>query len=56
MAQNNRPSLLVLPGDGIGVEVIREAVRVLEWFALNRGFDCDISHEEFGVTAYHRLG
>jgi 3-isopropylmalate dehydrogenase len=48
--------LIVLPGDGIGPEVIRQAVRVLEWFATHRGFDCEIHHEEFGATAWHRTG
>src|SRR5258705_9425200 len=52
----NRPNLIVLPGDGIGPEVIREAVRVVEWFATNRGFNCDIRHENFGAEAYRRTG
>jgi isocitrate/isopropylmalate dehydrogenase len=29
----NRQNLIVLPGDGIGPEVIRQTVRVVEWFA-----------------------
>jgi 3-isopropylmalate dehydrogenase len=52
----NRRNLIVLPGDGIGPEVIRETVRVAEWFATRRGFDCDIRHEDFGAEAYHRTG
>ena len=52
----NRPNLIVLPGDGIGPEVIRQAVRVVEWFAHRRGFDCDIRHEDFGAEAYRRTG
>jgi 3-isopropylmalate dehydrogenase len=54
--RNRRQNLIVLPGDGIGPEVIRQAVRVVEWFAKHRGFDCDIRHEEFGAGAYHRTG
>jgi 3-isopropylmalate dehydrogenase len=53
---NTRANLLVLPGDGIGPEVIRQAVRVLEWFAANRGFDCDVREDSFGVTTWHRTG
>ncbi len=34
--------LLVLPGDGIGPEVTREARRVLDGFAAQRGLDMDI--------------
>jgi len=53
---SNRQNLIVLPGDGIGPEVIRQAVRVVEWFAAHRDFDCDLRHEEFGSAAYHRTG
>ena len=43
----NRPTMIVFPCDGIGPEVIRETVRIVEWFANNRGVDCDIRHEDF---------
>ena len=56
MISNRRPNVIVLPGDGIGPEVIRQAVRVLEWFAKRRGFDCEIRQEEFGADAYYRTG
>ena len=56
MKASNRQNLIVLPGDGIGPEVIRQAVRVVEWFAAHRGFDCDLQHEDFGAAAYHRTG
>jgi 3-isopropylmalate dehydrogenase len=56
MQARNRAKVLVLPGDGIGREVTSEAVRVLEWFAANRGLDCDLQHEEFGAEFYHRSG
>jgi 3-isopropylmalate dehydrogenase len=55
-AMRNRRNLIVLPGDGIGPEVIRQAVRVVEWFANRRGFDCDVRQEDFGAEAYHRTG
>jgi 3-isopropylmalate dehydrogenase len=48
--------MLVLPGDGIGPEIVRQAVRAAEWFGLNRGFDCSFRHEEFGVAEYYRAG
>ena len=54
--RNAPPTMLVVPGDGIGEEVTREAVRVFEWFAKRRGIDCDLRHEEFGVGSYHRTG
>ena len=40
--------LLVLPGDGIGPEVMREAGRVVGWLARRRGVSFDISEELVG--------
>jgi 3-isopropylmalate dehydrogenase len=56
MISNRRPNMIVLPGDGIGPEVIRQAVRVLDWFATRRGLDCEVRHEDFGAEAYYRTG
>jgi 3-isopropylmalate dehydrogenase len=56
MTRNSRPNLMILPGDGIGQEVISQAVRMLEWFATHRGFDCAMQHGDFGVGAYYRSG
>ena len=50
------PTIVLLPGDGIGPEIMREAVRVLEWFARERGFDCDYREESFGVATWHKTG
>jgi 3-isopropylmalate dehydrogenase len=54
--RNQHPTMIVLPGDGIGPEVIAQAVRVVEWFAAHRGFDCGLRHEAFGAEAWHRTG
>ena len=56
MERNARPTMLVLPGDGIGPEVVRQAVRVLEFFGNHRDFDCTVRHEEFGVAEWYRAG
>ena len=29
-------TLMVLPGDGVGPEVIKETLRVVDWFAKNK--------------------
>ena len=42
-----KPSLLILPGDGIGPEVMVEVRKVIEWFTINRGLEFDVS-EDFG--------
>jgi 3-isopropylmalate dehydrogenase len=51
-----RPNIIALPGDGIGPEVIGQAIRVIEWFTRHRGFDCDLVMGEFGVGEWHRTG
>ena len=30
-------TLMVLPGDGVGPEVVNETLRVVDWFAKNKG-------------------
>lgn len=49
-------SLLLLPGDGIGPEVIAELSRVIEWFAQHRDVTFDITHDDLGGAAYDRYG
>jgi 3-isopropylmalate dehydrogenase len=56
MLKNSRPNMIVLPGDGIGPEVIGATIRIVEWFARHRGFDCDMKEEQFGVTNYYKIG
>ena len=48
--------VLVLPGEGIGPEVIAEAVKVLEWFSSSTGLNCDIRFEQYGVSSYQKYG
>ncbi len=49
-------NVLILPGDGIGVEVTREAVRVLE--QVCRAFGHQLTHKEalLGGIAIHKTG
>ncbi|SBS35950.1 3-isopropylmalate dehydrogenase [Marinomonas aquimarina] len=48
--------VLVLPGDGIGPEIVEQAVRVLD--AVNSSFDLGIEHESalVGGSAYDETG
>ena len=41
-------SLLILPGDGIGPEVMREVRRVIEWFGKRRQVSFDIDEDIVG--------
>ena len=43
--------VLLLPGDGIGPEVMREAARVIDWFKQHRGFDCVLTQRNVGGAA-----
>ncbi len=50
------PSLLILPGDGIGPEVMREVRKILDWFDSRRGLHFDISEDLVGGAAYDAHG
>jgi 3-isopropylmalate dehydrogenase len=52
----NAKKLLILPGDGIGVEVTKQAERVIAWFQTNRGLNVTISHGLLGGAAYDKTG
>jgi 3-isopropylmalate dehydrogenase len=56
MTLPNRPSLLLLPGDGIGPEVIGEVKRVAAWMADNADLQLDIVERPFGGTSYDLHG
>lgn len=49
-------SLLILPGDGIGPEVMAEVRKVIAWFEANRGMTFDVSEDLVGGCAYDRHG
>lgn len=49
-------SVLILPGDGIGVEVTREAVKVLRHVADSSGHKLSLSEGLLGGIAIHRTG
>ncbi|KGJ07251.1 3-isopropylmalate dehydrogenase [Paracoccus versutus] len=49
-------SLLILPGDGIGPEVMAEVRKVIGWFQQNRGLSFDVSEDLVGGAAYDKHG
>lgn len=49
-------NVLVLPGDGIGTEVTREAVRVLEHVAKKFGHEIQLTEGLLGGIAIHKTG
>ncbi|WP_170428616.1 3-isopropylmalate dehydrogenase [Ruegeria arenilitoris] len=52
----SNPSLLILPGDGIGPEVMAEVRRVIDWFGAKRGLEFDVSEDLVGGAAYDAHG
>ncbi|MEP5760869.1 MAG: 3-isopropylmalate dehydrogenase [Litoreibacter sp.] len=46
------PSLLILPGDGIGPEVMEQVSRVIDWFGAKRDLNFDVSNDLVGGAAY----
>jgi 3-isopropylmalate dehydrogenase len=48
--------LLILPGDGIGVETIAQSRRILSWLETNRNIHFDITEGLLGGVAYDATG
>ncbi|MCA0042017.1 3-isopropylmalate dehydrogenase [Celeribacter litoreus] len=46
------PSLLILPGDGIGPEVMAEVVKIIDWYGAKRDLKFDVSMDLVGGAAY----
>ncbi|MEO1564070.1 MAG: 3-isopropylmalate dehydrogenase [Pseudomonadota bacterium] len=50
------PTLLLLPGDGIGKEVMAEVQKIIGWFGDKRGLTFDVSEDLVGGSAYDAHG
>ncbi|GHE96877.1 3-isopropylmalate dehydrogenase [Aliiroseovarius zhejiangensis] len=50
------PSLLILPGDGIGPEVMAEVRKIIDWIGDKRGVTFDVSEDLVGGAAYDKHG
>ncbi len=50
------PSLLILPGDGIGPEVMAEVRRIIDWFGTHRGLAFDVTEDLVGGAAWDAHG
>ena len=54
MASNRR--VMVLPGDGIGVEVMAANLQLVDWLAKHKSLAFDISEDQVGGAAYDSYG
>ncbi len=48
--------LLMLPGDGIGPEIMPQVRRVVEWFASRRDVPLQLDEEPYGIAAWKAHG
>ena len=48
--------ILILPGDGIGPEIVNEAVKVLEALRADFALDIELEHALVGGSAYNKYG
>ncbi|KDE20183.1 3-isopropylmalate dehydrogenase [Acetobacter aceti 1023] len=55
-AQNTAIKLLVLPGDGIGPEIMREVRHVIDWLQSRRGLSFDITEDLVGGASLAEYG
>lgn len=51
-----RKKIAVLPGDGIGAEIVAEAVKILAWLRDAQGLDLDMAEAPVGGAAYDLTG
>ena len=51
-----KPKVAVIPGDGIGPEVVREAVRALERVGEKHGVELEFTHFDWGAEKFLREG
>src|SRR5210317_2647711 len=52
----SNPSILILPGDGIGPEVMAEVRKVIDWYGAKRDMVFDVSEGLVGGCAYDAHG
>ena len=50
------PSILILPGDGIGPEVMAEVIKVISWFGDNKDLNFEVTEDLVGGAAYEEYG
>ena len=56
MIKVKKRKILLLPGDGIGPEVIAEVRKIIEWLNHNRSLDFEIDEDLVGGAAYDKHG
>ena len=48
--------IMILPGDGVGPEVVDETKKILEWFAKHKSLNFDIQQGLVGGASFDKYG
>ena len=56
MIKTKKRKILLLPGDGIGPEVINEVEKIIKWFNAKKSLDFEIDKDLVGGAAYDKHG
>jgi len=56
MIKVKKRKFLLLPGDGIGPEVINEVKKIINWFNTNKSLDFEIEEELVGGASFEKYG
>ena len=56
MIKVKKRKFLLLPGDGIGPEVIGEVKKIINWFNKNKSLDFEIEEELVGGASFEKHG
>ena len=56
MIKVKKRKFLLLPGDGIGPEVVGEVKKVIQWFNKNKSLDFEIDEDLAGGASYDKYG
>ena len=54
MSSNKK--ILILPGDGIGTEVMDEVLKIIDWMNKNKSITFDVTERLVGGIAYDKEG
>jgi len=56
MIKVKKRKILLLPGDGIGPEVVAEVKKIIQWFNSNKSLDFEIDEDLAGGASYDKHG
>ena len=56
MIKIKKRKFLLLPGDGIGPEVVAEVKKIINWFNTNKSLDFEIDEDLAGGASYDKHG